>query len=121
MPPTRGRTTRAEAELSGVPADVVAAARAAAQAEGSEGYKLTLRMPSFLPVMQYAHNRDLRRLVHEAYSTRASDLGANPEWDNGPLIGSILAVRREEAQAPGLSPTTRRCRWCRRWPSIRTR
>jgi oligopeptidase A len=90
-----------EAELSGVPADVVAAARAAAQAEGSEGHKLTLRMPSFLPVMQYAHSRDLRRLVHEAYSTRASDLGAKPEWDNGPLIGRILAGRREEARLLG--------------------
>jgi oligopeptidase A len=51
--------------------------------------------------MQYAHSRDLRRLVHEAYSTRASDLGANPEWDNGPLIGRILAGRREEARLLG--------------------
>ncbi len=90
-----------EAELAGVPAEVVAEARAAAQAEGKAGYKLTLRMPCYLPVMQYAENRDLRRLLHEAYSTRGSDLGANPEWNNAPVIGRILALRREAAQLLG--------------------
>ena len=83
MPRTAGRTTsQGEAELAGVPADVLADARAAAQAEGKPGWKLTLRMPCYLPVMQYAHNRELRRQLHEAYATRASDLGARTEWDN---------------------------------------
>ncbi len=90
-----------EAELAGVPADVVAVARAAAENEGREGHKLTLRMPCLLPVLQYAHRRDLRARLHEAHATRASDLGAKPEWDNGPLIGKILAGRREEAQLLG--------------------
>ena len=90
-----------EAVLAGLPADVVAAARAAAQAEGKSGWKLTLRMPCYLPVMQYADDRNLRRLMHEAYSTRASDLGSNPEWDNGPLILRILALRHEAAQLLG--------------------
>jgi oligopeptidase A len=90
-----------EAALAGVPAEVVAEARAAAEAEGKAGYKLTLRMPCYLPVMQYAENRDLRRLVHEAYSTRGSDLGANPEWDNAPVIVRILELRREAAQLLG--------------------
>jgi oligopeptidase A len=88
-------------ELAGVPADVVDAARAAAQAEGNDGHKLTLRMPCYLPVMQYAHRRDLRARLHRAFATRASDLGERPEWDNGPLIGSILAGRREEAELLG--------------------
>src|SRR5664279_524814 len=87
-----------EAELAGVPADVIQAARAAAQAEGKSGCKLTLRMPCFLPVMQYAHERKLRRLLHEAYATRASDLGATREWDNGPVIDGLLVRRREEAE-----------------------
>ena len=90
-----------EAALAGLPADVVAAARAAAQAEGRSGWKLTLRMPCYLPVMQYADDRNLRRLMHEAYSTRASDLGSSPEWDNGPLILRILALRHEAAQLLG--------------------
>jgi len=90
-----------EHELRGVPAEVVAEARAAAQAEGRAGWKLTLRMPCFLPVMQYADDRDLRRRMHEAFSTRASDLGSNPAWDNGPLIGRILALRHEAARLLG--------------------
>ena len=86
-----------ETILAGIPADVLAAARAAAQADGKPGWKLTLRMPCYLPVMQYAESRDLRRRMHEAYATHASELGANPQWDNGPIIERILVLRREEA------------------------
>ena len=87
-----------EADLAGVPADVIAEARAEAEAEGKAGWKLTLRMPCYLPVMQYADNRELRATLHRAFATRASDLGANPEWDNGPVIRRILLLRREAAQ-----------------------
>ncbi|MEO8754950.1 MAG: M3 family metallopeptidase, partial [Casimicrobiaceae bacterium] len=90
-----------EAELAGVPVDVMAEARAAAQADGRDGYKLTLRIPCYLPVLQYAENRELRRRLHEAYSTRGSDLGARPEWDNAPVVERILALRREAAQMLG--------------------
>ncbi|MFO1304202.1 MAG: M3 family metallopeptidase [Burkholderiales bacterium] len=90
-----------EAELAGLPRDVVSAARAAAEAEGKPGWKLTLRVPCYLPVMQYAEDRNLRRRMHEAYSTRASDLGSDPAWDNGPLIPRILALRHEAATLLG--------------------
>src|SRR4030095_15628402 len=69
--------------------------------EGKRGWKLTLRMPCYMPVMQYADDRDLRRLMHEAYSTGASDLGSNPDWNNGPLILRILALRHEAAKLLG--------------------
>ena len=39
--------------------------------------------------------------MHEAYATRASDLGADPAWDNGPVIDRTLALRREAAQLLG--------------------
>jgi oligopeptidase A len=58
-------------------------------------------MPCYLPVMQYADDRALRQRMHEAYSTRASDLGSNVAWDNGPLIGRILALRHEAAELLG--------------------
>jgi oligopeptidase A len=90
-----------DSALAGVPPEVVAAAKAAAQAEGKRGWKLTLRMPCYLPVMQYADDRALRQRMHEAYSTRASDLGSNVAWDNGPLIGRILALRHEAAELLG--------------------
>ena len=86
-----------EAELDGVPADVVQAARAAAQAEGLEGCKLTLHFPSYFPVMQYARNRALREKLYTAYVTRASELGP-AALDNGPLMRELLALRQEEAQ-----------------------
>jgi len=87
-------------ELDGVPADVVLAARAAAEAEGKTGHKLTLKMPSYLPVMQFGHNRTLRERLYRAYVTRASDQG-DPKFDNTPLVHEILSLRREEARLLG--------------------
>jgi oligopeptidase A len=89
-----------EAEMAGVPDDVVQAARAAAQTDGKDGYKLTLKMPSYLPVMQFAHSSPLRERMYRAYVTRASDQG-EPKFDNSALIREILALRREEAQLLG--------------------
>ena len=88
-----------EAELDGVPPDVKAAARAAAEADGQPGYKLTLKLPSYLPVMQFAHDRALRQRLYRAYVTRASDQaeGEAVKYDNAPLIKDILVLRREEA------------------------
>ncbi|RLJ67719.1 M3 family metallopeptidase [Sulfurisoma sediminicola] len=85
-----------EKGVAGLPADVVAAARAAAEKDGKPGWKFTLHAPSYIPVMQYADDRDLRARMYRAYATRASEQG-RPEWDNGPLIGKILALRAEEA------------------------
>ncbi len=88
-------------ELKGVPADVISAARSAAEAEGKEGHKITLHFPSYMPVMQYADDRALRERIYRAYSTRASELGANPALDNGPLMQEMLMLRQEEAQLLG--------------------
>ena len=90
-----------EARLSGIPDGVLAAARAAANQEGRAGWKLTLRMPCYRPVMTYAEDRALRATLHRAYATRASELGAKPEWDNTPVIARILELRRQAAQMLG--------------------
>jgi len=91
-----------KAELAGVPDDVLEAAAAAAAAEGKEGWKLTLHMPSYLPVMQYADNRSLRAQLYRAYTTRAAELG-NPDWNNAPLIDEILALRGQAARMLGFN------------------
>ena len=88
------------AELDGVPDDVKQATATAAQAEGKDGHKLTLHMPSYLPVMQYATNRALRETMYRAYSTRASEAGP-AERDNSPLMQKIVALRQEEAKLLG--------------------
>ncbi|MBA2963228.1 MULTISPECIES: M3 family metallopeptidase [Ramlibacter] len=90
-------------ELAGVPEDTVQAARAAAEAEGKDGHKITLKMPSYLPVMQFAHDRGLRERVYRAYVTRASEQSPEEfrQFDNSDLIREILALRQEEAKLLG--------------------
>ncbi len=87
-------------ELEGLPEDVISAARSAAEADGKEGYKLTLKMPSYLPVMQFAKSSALRETLYRAYVTRASEFG-DPAFDNTGLIREILALRQEEAKLLG--------------------
>jgi oligopeptidase A len=90
-------------ELDGVPADVIAAAKAAAEADGKEGYKLTLKMPSYLPVMQFAKSSALREKIYQAYVTRASEQaeGDGKRFDNTAVMKEILALRLEESQLLG--------------------
>ena len=89
-----------EARLAGLPDDVKAAARAAAEKDGKPGWKLTLQAPAYIPVMQYAEDRELRARMYRAYTTRAAEFG-EPQWDNGPLIGRLLKLRAEEAELLG--------------------
>ncbi|MCA1925330.1 MAG: M3 family metallopeptidase [Thiobacillus sp.] len=89
-------------ELAGIPDDVLAMMKAAAEADGHSGWKITLHMPSYLPVMQYADSRELRQILYRAYVTRASEFG-KAELDNTPLIAQILRLRRETAALLGFA------------------
>jgi oligopeptidase A len=94
--------------LAGVPEDVLQATRAAAQADGVEGHKLSLKMPCYLPIMQFAHSAALRETLYRANVTRASDQSAavqagKAEQDNTPHIQNILKLRQEEAQLLGFA------------------
>jgi oligopeptidase A len=95
-----------EAELAGLPDDAKQAARVAAEKDGDvakrAGWKFTLHAPSYLPVLQFCDNRALRERMYRAYATRASEFG-KAEWDNGPLIDKILALRDEEARMLGFA------------------
>jgi oligopeptidase A len=90
-------------EMHGIPADVQQTALEAAKAEGKDGYKLTLKMPCYLPVMQFAQSGALRETLYHAHVTRASDQssGDAAQYDNTALIQEILALRQEEAQLLG--------------------
>ena len=89
-----------ESRLEGVPDDVRQAAREAAEAAGQTGCLLTLQIPCYLPVLQFAHDRALRAELFRAYNTRASELGA-PEFDNTATMAELLALRAEEATLLG--------------------
>ncbi len=88
------------AVIAGIPEDVLATAQQTASAEGKSGWKLTLHMPCYLPVMQYAEDRGLRETLYRAYATRASEFG-NSEWDNSTIVERMLALRREAAALLG--------------------
>ncbi|PUE35917.1 M3 family metallopeptidase [Limnohabitans sp. Jir72] len=92
-----------EDRLAGVPADVVQATRAAAQKEGQEGCRLSLKMPVYLPVMQFAHDAALREQLYKAHVTRASDQAPEDsrQFDNTALMQEILVLRQEESQLLG--------------------
>ncbi|MEX1167599.1 MAG: M3 family metallopeptidase [Hydrogenophaga sp.] len=90
-------------ELAGVPDDVVKATAAAAKADDKPGHKLTLKMPVYLPVMQFAKSSGVREQLYKAYVTRASDQApeASKAWDNTTVMLELLALRQEEAQLLG--------------------
>ena len=92
-----------ESELAGVPQDVIDTASSQAKAEGKDGYKLTLKMPCYLPVMQFATSSALREVLYRAYSTRASDQAPAEfaKFDNSAVIQEILALRLEESKLLG--------------------
>ncbi|PRY07585.1 M3 family metallopeptidase [Paraburkholderia sp. BL25I1N1] len=97
-----------EAELAGLPEDVIEGAKEAAEREGKTGYKFTLHFPSYFPVMQYSENRPMREAMYRAYVTRASELGpqygnGKPEWDNTAVLADQLKLRAEEAHMLGFN------------------
>jgi oligopeptidase A len=92
-----------ESELDGVPDDVKQAARAAAEKDQKDGFKLTLKLPCYLPVMQFANSSPLRQTLYRAYVTRASDqaVAGSTDLDNSAIISELLALRLEEAKLLG--------------------
>lgn len=86
--------------LDGLPEFALTSARAAA---GDKlGWLFTLDYPSYVPVMRYAHNRDLRKTCYEAYITRASDQGPHAgRYDNTAFIVQIINERLHVAKLLG--------------------
>ena len=93
-----------ETRLAGLPDSAKAMARQTAEREGREGWLFTLEFPSYLPVMMYADDRELRREMYTAFVTRASDEGPHAgQWDNTPVMEQILALRHEAARLLGFA------------------
>ncbi|MEB4593445.1 M3 family metallopeptidase [Candidatus Thiothrix sp. Deng01] len=89
------------AELAGLPESSLEMAAQTAKQRDLEGWLLTLQFPSYIAVMTYADDRELRAEMYRAYTTRASELGANPDWDNTQVMRDILRLRQEEAELLG--------------------
>ena len=97
-----------KADLAGLPDDAIAAAADTAQQKGLQGWAFTLHFPSYYPVMQYSENRELRRLMYQAYVTRSSELApqfakGKLDWDNTQNMLKQLRLRDEEARMLGFA------------------
>lgn len=86
-------------DLAGLPESVVAAAAQAAKEAGKEGqWVFTLHNPSIMPFLQYAHNRELRKQIYQAYTNRGNN---NNEYDNKEIISKIVSLRLQKANLLG--------------------
>ncbi|MFQ5344379.1 MAG: M3 family metallopeptidase [Mariprofundus sp.] len=86
-------------ELTGLPESVRDAARQRAKADKKEGWLFTLDAPSYIPFMQYAERRDLRKQMYTAFVTRAT----SGDLDNTPVIDELLSLRAEAATLLGFA------------------
>ncbi|MDU0352966.1 oligopeptidase A [Paraglaciecola aquimarina] len=87
-----------QAELVGLPDSALAAAKQAAENKELDGWVFTLDIPSYLPIMTHADNRQLREEMYRAYTSRASEQGPNAgKWDNTEVINETLSLRQELA------------------------
>jgi oligopeptidase A len=93
-----------ESLLAGLPDSAKALAKQNAEHDELEGWLLTLDFPCYLPVMNYAENRELRHEMYMAYMTRASENGPKAgQWDNSPIMSEIMALRLELATLLGFA------------------
>jgi oligopeptidase A len=92
------------AKLTGLPDSALELAKQTAEQRELEGWLLTLEFPSYMPVITYADDRDLRHEIYQAYATRASDQGPHAgQWDNSEIMEQILALRHEQSQLLGFN------------------
>jgi len=84
-------------KLSGLPESAVARAADDARQKNIEGYRFTLQAPSFVPLMTYLDDAEIREKMYRAYFGRAS----GGKYDNRDIISQVLKLRAEKAAMLG--------------------
>lgn len=92
-----------EAQLKGLPQSSVELLKQYGQQRELDQAVATLDIPSYLAIMTYADDRELREQLYRAYTTRASNQSAQPEFDNDATMQEILALRQEMAALLGFA------------------
>jgi oligopeptidase A len=93
-----------ESGLRGLPNFALDLARQTAQSREMDGWLVTLEIPSYMAVMTFAEDRDLRHEVYQAFATRASDqTPGEAKWDNTSIMEDILRLRHEKALLLGFA------------------
>ena len=90
-----------EQQLKGLPESSIELLKQYGQQRDLEQAVATLDIPSYLAIMTYADDRELREELYKAYTTRASDQSQQTEFDNTPVMGEILSLRQEMAKLLG--------------------
>lgn len=89
--------TRKE-ELAGIPEAIIEQYAEEAKERNLEGCVVTLQYPSYIPLMTYAENRDLRKELALANGKKSFDGG---EFDNQHMIKEILELKQQKAELLG--------------------
>ena len=87
-----------EKELAGIPEAILEQYREEAKERNLDGFVVTLQYPSFLPLMTYAENRELRKELALANGKKSFQ---NNEFDNQNLIKEIISLKQEKAKLLG--------------------
>ena len=90
-----------EQQLKGLPESSIELLKQYGQQRELEQEVATLDIPSYLAIMTYADDRELREELYKAYTTRASDQSQQTEFDNTPVMEEILSLRQEMAKLLG--------------------
>ena len=89
-----------QADLAGLPENVISAAAEAAEERGHAGkWVFTLHKPSMIPFLQYSDRRDLREKLYQAYINRGNH---DDELDNKATLAEMAKLRAQTCQAVGL-------------------
>ncbi|MDB4137990.1 M3 family metallopeptidase [Methylophilaceae bacterium] len=84
-------------KISGLPEDIIVMVKNNAEQKNLNGWLFTLDFPCYIPTLQYADDRELRKEMYHAYATKASDLG-EPLLDNTKNINDILNLKSKLAK-----------------------
>ncbi len=88
--------------LAGLPGYALSMLKQNAESKSKSGYRITLDMPSYIAIITHADDRELRKEIYQAFSTRASDQGFTDEkWDNADTMLKILQKRQQKAKLLG--------------------
>ncbi|PCI31686.1 MAG: peptidase M3 [Flavobacteriaceae bacterium] len=87
-----------EQQLEGIPKTAIEAAKSLAKSNNSEGWIFTLDYPSYIPVVTYAKDRELRKKITIAAGKKGFQKN---EFNNEAIVLKIVNLRHKRAQLLG--------------------
>ena len=87
-----------EKDLAGIPEPILQQYREEAKERNLDGFVVTLQYPSYLPLMTYAENRELRKELALANGKKGFQKN---EFNNETLIKEIIQLKQEKTQLLG--------------------